>query len=96
MFTCNGYLNLFRLLKMTYDKKGYKVKNPDLKILFLSGGDDVVLGSEEKFLSVVNFMREVGYTQVDGKLYEGMRHEIFNDFGKENVYKDLLGFLEME
>ena len=39
-FTCNGFENLFRLMKNTYEKKLYKVKNPNLPIHFISGRSD--------------------------------------------------------
>ena len=42
----------------------------------------------------VETLRDVGYQSVTGKLYEGLRHEIFNDIGKEEVYQDLLEFIE--
>ena len=93
-FTCNGFENLFRLMKMTYQKKGYLVSKPDLPIHFVSGSDDAVLGDELQWMKAIEFLREVGYTQVSGKLYEGLRHEIFNDLGREEVYADLLAFIE--
>ena len=93
-FTCNGFENLFRLMKMTYQKEKYLVHKSGLPIHFVSGGDDAVLGSEEKWMASIECLREVGYTQVTGKLYEGMRHEVFNEIGKEEVFADLLTFIE--
>jgi alpha-beta hydrolase superfamily lysophospholipase len=101
-FTANGYINLFRLLKRTYTKKAYKLQNPDLPILFISGSEDAVLGSkdregrEEKFNEAVHFMQEVGYTHAFGKIYQGLRHELFNDFGKEEAFADMFAFIEKE
>ncbi len=93
IFTCNGYENLFKLLKYTYQKKKYKVKNPDLPVLFVAGGEDPIIVDEVKWLKSIEMMRELGY-EVSGKLYEGMRHEILNEIGKEEVYADLLKFIE--
>jgi len=93
-FTCNGFLNLFRLMKNTYTKSLYRVQNPTLPIRFISGSEDAVLGSEEKWLKTQGFLRKAGYKNVTGKLYEGMRHEIHNDTTKEEVLADLLAFLE--
>ncbi len=94
IFTCNGYENLFKLLKRTYRKKGYRVKNPDLPVHFIAGGSDPVIVDEVKWLHAIECLREVGYSNVTGKLYEGMRHEILNEVGREEVYDDLLTFLE--
>lgn len=93
-FTCNGFQNLFTLMKMTYKKDGYQVRKPDMPIHFVSGGDDAVLGDEVKWMNSIEYLRDVGYQNVSGKLYEGLRHEIFNDIGKEEVYQDLLNFIE--
>lgn len=93
-FTCNGFENLFNLMKNTYDKKLYKVKNKELPIHFVSGSDDAVLIDEDKWLAAQNLLREVGYKNVSGKLYQGLRHEIHNEPEREEVYWDFLEFLQ--
>lgn len=92
-FTCNGFENLFKLMKRTYQKKRYALKNPTLPIHFVAGSDDPVIKDELKWFKAIESLRSVGYENVTGKLYEGMRHEIFNEFGKEGVYEDLLTFI---
>lgn len=92
IFTCNGFENLFRLMKKTYDKKRYAAKKRRLPIFFVSGSDDPVLIDEDKWLKAQNTLREIGYANVSGKLYHQMRHEILNELGKEEVYADLLAF----
>ena len=94
IFTCNGFENLFNLMKRTYTKKGYSLQNPDLPIFFISGGDDAVLGGEKNFAKTLDFLRARGYTQVSGKLYEGLRHELLNELDNAEVYADILTFLE--
>ena len=93
-FTCNGYENLFRLMKSTYDKKAYKVQNPQLPIHFISGSDDAVMGGIKGWANAIAALKEVGYEKVSGKLYEEGRHEIFSDFCKDEVLADLLTFLQ--
>lgn len=93
-FTCNGYENLFRLMQGSYDVNRYEVKNPTLPIHFISGSDDAVLGSEDKWLDAQNTLRRAGYENVSGKLYQGMRHEVHNEIGREEVYWDVIGFLQ--
>lgn len=93
-FTCNGFENLFRLLQNTYDKSLYQVKNPALPIFFVSGSDDPVMISQDKWLQSHAFLRSVGYENVAGKLYHGDRHEICNELDREKVYADLLAFFE--
>ena len=93
-FTVNGFENLFNLMKYTYKKRGYQVQNPSLPIHFISGSDDAVLVDEMKWFKAVEFLRGVGYESVSGKLYEDMRHELLNEIGKEEVYADVLAFIE--
>ena len=94
VFTCNGFENLFKLLKRSYTKKGYKVENPQLPIFILSGDDDPVLGGEKKWKEVVAFSKALGYQKVSEKLYKGMRHEVLNEVGREEAYQDVLAFIE--
>ena len=42
----------------------------------------------------LQFLKKVGYRKVTGKLYPGMRHEILNERGKEEVYANILSYLE--
>ncbi len=93
-FTCNGYENLFKLMKGTYNKRAYEMKNPSLPIHFVAGGNDPVIGNEMKWFAAIEFLRDCGYERVSGKLYEGMRHEILNERENECVYADLLAFIE--
>lgn len=93
-FTLNGYLNLFHLVKHVYTPSRYQVHQPALPILFIAGADDPVIVSPQKWQSAQDFLRRVGYTQVAGKLYPGMRHEILGERGKERVYADVMDFLE--
>ena len=39
-------------------------------------------------------MKDVGYKQVESRLYEGMRHEIYSETDKQKVLDDLLQFIE--
>ncbi len=93
-FTCNGFENLFRLMKNSYTLKRYGVKNEELPILFVSGSEDAVMGNELKWFQTIEGLRKAGYTKVFGKLYEGQRHEIFHDDKRAEVLTDLLAFLQ--
>ncbi len=92
-FTVNGYLNLFHLVKHVYIGGRYNVLHPDLPILFIAGAEDPVIQSEEKWRAAQSFLKNVGYQNVSGILYAGMRHEILNEIGKEKVYDDILQFI---
>lgn len=93
-FTLNGYKNLMLLVQDAYDPKGWKVKNPDLPILFAAGQDDPVIGNEKEFTQMQEFLKKRGYSHVSGKLYPNMRHEILNEVDRRKVFEDFYNFLE--
>ena len=49
--------------------------------------------SEHKFRQAVQAIGKAGYTNVRSKLYPDMRHEILNETGKEQVWKDIREFI---
>lgn len=93
-FTLNGYEALLWLVKQTYSMQGWRVENPNLPIYFISGEDDPCMIDTKKFFEAVEQMKKAGYTNVSSQLYQGMRHEILNEIGKERVYQDIAEFLE--
>lgn len=82
------------LLKETYRKEGWRLQNPQLPILFLGGEEDPCIGNGRKFVKELQYMRQVGYRHVTGKLYPGMRHEILNEKDKLTVYRNIYQYLE--
>ncbi len=93
-FTLNGYKNLMLLITHAFDAEGWGRENPDLPILFIAGADDPVIGGAEKWRESQQFLRDRGYANVTGKLYEGMRHEILNETDRRLVFDDVADFVE--
>lgn len=93
-FTANGFVNLFGLMQDAYAKKGWRMAQPDLPIVFISGSEDPCLGNERKFNAAVKRMQQAGYSDVKSKLYPGMRHEILNEVDKAMVWNDVLIVLD--
>ena len=93
-FTLNGFENLVKLTMLTYKNGGHVMENPTLPIRFYSGADDPCAVNQKAFRSAIDFLKKQGYTNVKGKMYPGMRHEILNEPEKEKVYADILGFIE--
>lgn len=90
VFTLNGFEALFSLMQRTYCKNGWTMQNPDVPIFFIAGSDDPCILSKKDFQKAVNFMRELGYHKISSKLYPGMRHEILNERGKQEVWQDVV------
>lgn len=93
VFTLNGFRNLFLLVKEVYSPEGWAMKNRELPIFFIAGADDPVIVDEKKWKQSQDFLRERGYKDVTGKLYEGKRHEILNEGIKSKVYEDVIDFI---
>ena len=93
IFTTNGFINLYKLLKKAFEPKLYKVKNKELKIFLIAGSDDPVIQSEKHFKKLEIFLNNVGYKNTQIKLYEDLRHEILNEKNYGQIYKDVLEFI---
>ena len=87
--TLNGYYAFLDLMEDCYSIKGYKVSSPHLPIWFMAGEDDPCLGGRRKWEAALKKLRQAGYLDVMGKMYPGMRHELYNEIGKEGVWSDL-------
>lgn len=94
-FTADGYVGLMELMCRTYEKSGWQCARPALPILFLGGEEDPCIDGAEKFEKAMAHLRGVGYRNVTGKLYPGLRHEICNEgSGKQAVFADIAAFLD--
>ena len=92
-FTANGFANLFRIMQMCYDPKGWKMANPGLPVHFVSGADDPCRISDRAFEAAADFMRQRGYANVTTRLYPGLRHEILLE-GNRQVWEDIRDFID--
>lgn len=94
IFTLNGFLNLFILMHEIYNDEDYLIRNPNMPILFIAGGQDPVIISKRDWEETQIFYKNIGYDSVKGILYKNMRHEILNELDKDIVYADILNFIE--
>jgi len=92
-FTANGFKGLLGVMKDCYDPKGWVVAKPEMPVLFISGGDDPCRTDDKAFDSAVDFFKSRGYSNVDSKLYPGLRHEILLETEAPTLFDDILGFV---
>lgn len=92
-FTADGFVGLMELMCQTYEKTGWQCARPAMPILFLGGEEDPCIDGREKFEKAMAHLRGVGYRDVTGKQYPGLRHEIFNERCKYDIYGDVADFL---
>ena len=88
-YTLNGFENLLNLEYITYRAIGYRMANPDLPILFISGMDDPCYINESKWQQAIHRMKKLGYNDVQEIRYDNMRHEIHNEEDNDMVFQDI-------
>lgn len=66
----------------------------DLPVYFMSGDHDPVGQMGKGVLTVARQFRNAGISDVTVKLYEGARHELFNELNRAEVISDLLAWLD--
>jgi alpha-beta hydrolase superfamily lysophospholipase len=81
------------LLEIT-DKKKIGMMPKTLPVLLIAGKCDPVGGFGKMVLKCHRAFKAAGLRDVTLKLYDDMRHEVINELGKEEVYRDILSWLE--
>lgn len=94
MFSVGGYATLLDLTAevVTPECAGRVPKN--LPVLFVAGDGDPVGDMGKGVRAAAQLMRDAGVVAVDEIIYEGMRHEIHNEKGRDRVYADVAAWLE--
>ena len=93
LFTARGYYDMFDGLLALSKESRLSALPKDLPVYFLSGVMDPVGQQSAGVKTVVRQFREAGVTDVTLKLYEGGRHEMFNEINRDQVTADLLEWL---
>lgn len=94
LFTLNGYRVVMQLMQETYSTRGWAVNNPNMPVHFLAGSTDPCIITLDQFSKAVSHFRNRGYKTVTSKVYPGLRHEVLNELGKEDVWRDVAGVLK--
>ena len=66
----------------------------DFPILLIAGMKDPVGNMSKGVLQVYNRYKAWGFTDVDAIFYKDDMHEILNEKDREDVYRDVLHFLD--
>ena len=66
----------------------------ELPILLVAGALDPVGNKGRGVKSTAALFKKAGIKDVEVKLYQGMRHEILNEPGKQQVYDDVLAWID--
>lgn len=94
VFTINGFLTLGELITRTQDEDDMYNIPKRLPILLACGTEDPTGGYGKGVQELYDIYRDTCHIEdVELKLYDGMRHEIHNEIGREKVYEDEYAFI---
>ena len=93
-FTARGYEDMaYGLNKIHYIDK-YILCDESMPILFVAGKDDPCIGGENGFSSSIKTLEDVGYKNIESKLFDGARHETLNEDIKDEVIQYIIDWLD--
>ena len=96
MSTKHFYYEFMKGCNRLYKKKFLKKIRKDMHILIVAGKNDPVGAKGKGPKKLAKLYKHLGIGKVKCKLYPGMRHEILNEVKKDQVYEDILTFLQEE
>jgi alpha-beta hydrolase superfamily lysophospholipase len=94
IFTASCFRDLFNGLKEICSFENIKNISKELPILMFSGDKDPVGKNGKGVLKVFNMFKKVGIKDVEMKLYKDGRHEMLNEMNREEVYADVICWLD--
>lgn len=93
LFSIQFFDDLIIGLSWINKKKNIKKVPANFPLLFISGSEDPVGEFEKGVLSAAKTYKNAGIKRVDVKLYKGKRHELVNEVNKQEVFSDVLEWL---
>ncbi|MFX1278879.1 MAG: alpha/beta hydrolase [Promethearchaeota archaeon] len=87
------WLELSHGSEKVYNKKNEKKIPKNLPIYIISGTSDPVGNNSKGILAMVERFKNYNIKDVTYKLYKDARHELFNEINREEVFKDLINWL---
>ncbi len=91
--SCSLFRDMMTGVKFITNKKNLTAMNKDMPVYFMSGDMDPVGECGKGVQKAYNNFLEAGMKDVSIKLYPGGRHEMLNEINKDEVYADILSWL---
>lgn len=93
-YTVSGMKVLFTTLKQVTTRRWYNTIPLSMPIFLISGSMDPVGDYSKGVTEVYRMLKKTGHRNVSMKIYEGARHEILNETNREEVYADIIEWLD--
>lgn len=94
MFSAGAYATLTELAARANSPAAYRATPHEVPLLFVAGDADPVGDCGRGVAKAAESMERAGAEDVTLKLFPGMRHEILNELGKEEVYDFILEWID--
>lgn len=94
IFTAAGFRDLFRLAQHCSSSSCTSMVTKRVPLFFLSGTADPVSGYGIGVRRIAGLYKAAGFSDVTLKLYPDCRHELINELNREEVYQDVVNWLE--
>lgn len=93
VFSASFFRDLAHGIEKVNNFKNIKNVSKNVPILLISGENDPVGNFTKGVKRVYRDYTRVGVSDIKMKFYEGFRHEILNEAGKEKVYQDIFDWI---
>lgn len=95
-FTCTAsfYHDLLKLTKRATNKKLIGLMKKDLPLFIISGEKDPVGGYGKEVRKFLAILKKYEFKNVTSKIYPDCRHELLNELNNQEVYSDILQWME--
>ena len=94
-FVCSAgfYKSFMKGINQLYTKDAQKSIDVKKPLLIISGAEDPVGENSKGVKKLIKFYEKVGVKKIENHVYGGARHEILNEINKDEVYFDVVAWL---
>ncbi len=93
-FPNSFFLEMILVQKNDWKKENEKKVPVTLPIFFIAGSDDPVGHQTKGIQALITRYQKNSVKDVTSKFYPGARHELFNETNREEVYQDVVAWLD--
>lgn len=94
VFTAQGFCDMFKMLKFISSGRWFIDFPKNLPVLLISGEDDPIGDFGKGVMNIYKRLKINKVSDVKIKLYPQCRHEPLNELNKDEVYQDILTWLD--
>ncbi len=94
VFTNSAYVDMFSGIETLYDDANLEKMDKNLPVFIVSGDKDPVGNMGKDIIKLRHSYVKLGINDLQLKLYENDRHEILNELDRDQVYQDILEWME--